>query len=450
MRLRKTPPAGSNQSLSRDLIWMAIGQGALIVSQWGVLTSLARRSDAQTVGQFALALAIAAPIVMFTRLQLRSILASDARHTHRFEDYLALRGIATGLSVLAIAGVVLVGGYSTATVTVTVLVALARAAESMSDICYGFFQTADQIGLVARSLILRSAGTAIMLGLTLLWAPNAALAAVALLVPWAVVFVFHDLPVTQRLKGRQPAGAANDGQRPGRGAHMSVLLALSRVALPLGVVTMAASLTASIPRYFVEALLGEASLGVFAALAYASVPGTVLTLSLGQTVIARMSRQAAARDTAGFARLLAGATGFALLLAIGGVMAAKLVGAWSLKLLYGPEYAQHVDLLVWIMIGAGVAYLATVLIDALTAARGFRIQVPLAIAAALIQIIACAFLVPAQGMIGAAKALVLARSFQLVGNGLALSIILRRPSPPAPQSGPFTAPNRALDEKVNA
>ncbi len=58
------------------------------------------------VGQFALGLAIAAPVVMFTNLQLRGVLATDARNEYRFGDYLALRLCATLLAMLTIGGLV--------------------------------------------------------------------------------------------------------------------------------------------------------------------------------------------------------------------------------------------------------------------------------------------------------------------------------------------------------
>ena len=229
-----------------------------------------------------------------------------------------------------------------------------------------------------------------------------------------------------------------------------MLLGLARLALPLGVVTMIASLIATLPRYIVESLLGEASLGVFAALAYASVPGTLLATSLGQTVISRMSRKAAAGEIAAFVRLVAWAGTFALVMALTGVGAARLFGAWALELLYGSEYAAHVDLLVWIMLAAGVAYLATVLIDALTAARGFRIQVPLAVAVVLVQLAMCAYLVPAQGLIGAAKALLFARILQFAGSGVALAVVLRRTRPAEAGAIPHTNPIRGLNQRANA
>ena len=63
--------------------------------QFGMLSVLAKLGSPSIVGQYALGLAITAPVFMLTNLQLRGVQATDARHEFAFADYFTLRLIST-------------------------------------------------------------------------------------------------------------------------------------------------------------------------------------------------------------------------------------------------------------------------------------------------------------------------------------------------------------------
>jgi len=71
-------------------------------------------------------------------------------------------------------------------------------------------------------------------------------------------------------------------------------------------------------------------------------------------------------------------------------------------LLYRPDYAGHVDAFVWLLVAAGLEYIASFLGYALTAARYLRIQAPIFAAVIAFMLVAGPFIIPAHGMVGAA------------------------------------------------
>src|SRR6202167_3036709 len=91
--------------------WTLAGNFIYAVTQFGVLSVLAKLGNPAVVGQYALALAISAPIFMFTNLQLRGVQATDARHQYQFADYFTLRCLATLVGVLTISDVVALSHY---------------------------------------------------------------------------------------------------------------------------------------------------------------------------------------------------------------------------------------------------------------------------------------------------------------------------------------------------
>src|SRR5690349_21224091 len=81
----------SRLSLRTNFIWTFLGNVVYAGCQWGMLVVLAKLGSPEIVGQFALALAVTAPVFMFTNLQTRGVQATDARKEYAFGDYLALR-----------------------------------------------------------------------------------------------------------------------------------------------------------------------------------------------------------------------------------------------------------------------------------------------------------------------------------------------------------------------
>ncbi len=68
------------------------------------------------------------------------------------------------------------------------------------------------------------------------------------------------------------------------------MLQLAKLALPLGLVMMLVVLSTNIPRYFVESYVNQAALGIFGAIGYLSVAGTMAVGALGDSVTPRLAR----------------------------------------------------------------------------------------------------------------------------------------------------------------
>jgi O-antigen/teichoic acid export membrane protein len=196
--------------------------------------------------------------------------------------------------------------------------------------------------------------------------------------------------------------------------HLKTLWRLVWLTLPLGIVMMMASLNLNIPRYFIEQYLGEKELGFYAAVAYLMLVTGMIINSLGQSATPRLAKFYAAGDRAAFQTLILKLLGIGVVTGAGGVVAAVLAGRGILTLVYKPEYAEHTDLFVWIMCATAIADLSSFLGYGMTAARYFRIQLPLLTLVTATSTLACFWLIPTHGLIGAAIALIIAAIVQLV------------------------------------
>jgi O-antigen/teichoic acid export membrane protein len=191
---------------------------------------------------------------------------------------------------------------------------------------------------------------------------------------------------------------------------------LAILSFPLGLVMLLISLNDNIPRYFVEGYCGERELGIFGALVYLMVAGTMLVNALGESSVARLARFYAAGELAAFRQLIFKLTLMGAALGIAAVLGAWLIGRPFLALLYQPEYAEYTDVLL----------LLAILSYGLGAARYYRIQVPIFLAVCLAITGACALWIPQYQLHGAAYALIVGACVRLVLTLFALRHALRR------------------------
>src|SRR5947209_3750081 len=81
---------GFGVSLWTNFQWSLVGSVVYAACQWAIVIVLAKLGSSESVGQFALGFAVAAPVVLLANLQLSALQATDATRAYRFGHYLAL------------------------------------------------------------------------------------------------------------------------------------------------------------------------------------------------------------------------------------------------------------------------------------------------------------------------------------------------------------------------
>ncbi len=353
------------------VFWMTAGNVLYSVSQWAMLVIITKMSSPETVGQLILALAVTAPIVLFTNFQLRTIQAADALGGHEFGVYFSLRFVTASIAVAAIAVIAFSGHWSASTAWVIFSVGIFKAVESFSDVVYGFFQQRERMDYIARSLAIRGPIAALVLGATFYLTKRLALACIAVAVTWLIVLLMNDRAAAMALM-RDSAKTV----KRSLWVYWSPfdLFRLARLGIPLGAVATLWTLNSSVPRYFIAHSFGERELGFFGAIAYIHVAGTTLVRALGQTAIPKLSVHFATGNSRAFRRLLAGALVTAGAVGAGGIIVSATSGRAVLNAIYSPQYGNYCGLFAWQMVASCCAYIVSVLECALTSAREFDRQ----------------------------------------------------------------------------
>jgi O-antigen/teichoic acid export membrane protein len=412
-------------SLRKNFLWNFAGNAISGACQWGMLMVIAKLGTPEMVGKYSLGVAICLPVVMFTNLQLRVIQATDAKNQYIFGDYFGLRLITFTLSLLIIAGIVGASGYQWETALVILVVGLAKGFDSISDIFYGLAQKYERMDRIAISMMLRGPLSLLGMGLGVYLTSQVLWGVVGLATAWGLVMVLYDLQsgwfilktMAQSSEcSIQTTKLRNESIWP----HwcFSTLIQLARLALPLGLVMMLMSLNNNVPRYFIKHSFGERELGIFAALASTTGIGIIVIYALGHSASPRLAKYYVAGNKAAFLSLLVKLVILGAIIGAAGIVLVLLGGKPLITLLFGPAYAEHMDVLLWLMIAGSISFVAHYITTGITAAQYLRIQTPIYALATMSSVIACFWLIPALGLKGAALALLLAALVQLLGASL--------------------------------
>ena len=393
---------GKLQTLRADAIWNVLGSLIYSGCQWGILVATVKLSSPADVGRLSLAFALSAPVFLLFHLRLRAATATDAQLEFSIKDYVWLRVIGTALAFLCTAAICLLTHVSADTVGIVLWVAAAKTVESGSDLIYGIAQRADGLRSVAISMTARGVLGCGLFATMLAATKRLDWALAGLTLSWLAVFLVADLPVIY---------ARNWASRTML-SSWKVIWRLTVMTLPLGLSTMLMSLTANMPRYFIQHSLGLKALGIFSAAGYLTMTVSIIISAIAESSIAGMSRLFAASEHGQAEAIWHRVLKVTLLLSAVSIVGTMAFGQQILRIVYRADYASAAQLLTGLMIVATVANIASVNGYALLAARRFMRYLMSLSAAAVATAAACAVLVPRHGGTGAVFACLLGYAVQ--------------------------------------
>jgi len=368
------------------------------------------------VGYYVLGLAITAPLVLFSMLQLRAVQVTDAQNLNKFEDFFGARLLTNCAAILVVFGILmsLSGRYSFSVYVIIFMIGINKVIESTSDITYGLMQKHERLDKVAQSMILRNIGALILFAVVIKLTGNLVFGVASVGIWWLLALLFFDKHNAEKFNPFVPR------------FHLKTILSIIWLGLPLGIATGIMSANSNMTRYFVEGYLGSESLGYFGAMAYVVAGASRATMALGQSASPRLARYYISNRKA-YVKLLQKMLVVALVLGVGGVIFAIYFGQSFLSIVYKPEYAERGDVFVWLMVAAGGIMLASMLGFGMTAARRFKSQIPVFVITCSISVLGCWQLIPRFGMRGAAWAMLAAVMTQCLGSAAVIVLALRSP-----------------------
>jgi O-antigen/teichoic acid export membrane protein len=410
-------------SLRRGVAWTFVGNAVYAASQWAVLVVIAKTTTPAALGQFALGLAITAPIIIFANQGLRDLQATDAHQQCRFVHYLRYRLLSVAFALALIALLTRVFSYP----PVVIIVGVSKALESIIDLVYGRYQQHERVDWMATSMMVRGVLSVVAVAVLLTATHTIVWGAAGLIVANAAVLVLYDwrpqwLFRSDEASSSSAGAPAESGFRTGTGRRLLML------GLPLGLAQMLNSFSIGIPRYFLERYAGEASLGIFAAIMYLIVASRTVIVAVALSCVARLAKYFAYGDRKAFNSLLQKQLLLGLAFGVAGIAFSLIWGPEFLRLVYKPEYADHHGVLLLAMLIAFIGHPTEFAVTALTAVRSIKVQPFILGVCVAVGWAGSAVLIPRYGIMGASWVVLLITATQFLLYVSALAYALRADS----------------------
>lgn len=379
------PPTIHRRSLKKNIIYAVTGVGFMNVCQFGVVVLITKLVTAEVLGQYRWALLWSAVWTTFLSLQLRAALINDTRNEFTFGTYCKLRTWGMLLSSAILAGLI-IWRFGTEYTSLSVIAifagtCLGRVVITASEVYWAAFQRRERLDLVAKSTVLRGL---VMIGAFAFFLPlfswltspevgwlprkrlghGTALACIAYAIGWAAVGYFYERRI---LRSWPELDWSFTWQQVWR---------LALRALPLGIIMVIITACEAVPGLILEREGNATLLGYFSALLYVMFPANLVVIQAGLAASNRLA-QFAQTDISAYVRLLGKLVFIAIGFGVAIYASMWLFGRWLLNVLYKPEYAEHYDVFMIIVLSQCITLLASVVGVGTTQMRLFWSQVPL-------------------------------------------------------------------------
>lgn len=378
-----------------------IGNLVYSISQWGMLVVIARLGNPIFVGQYSFGLAVTAPIILFLNLQLRNYQATDTSSQYEFHQYLKLRIITMFLAYLVIILIALMEYHNLDLLLVILFVGLAKVIESISDIYFGLFQKHEQMKYISKSMIIKGIVSLSALSITMVLTDSIVLGSLSIALTWFIVLIFYDLKNGMKLLGSVKKKLKNRKRLSISRLDLKIIKNIALVTIPLGFVSTLDSLNSNIPRYMLQKIGGEETLGYYAAISYFMIAGGTIVNAMLQASSPKLAIYYRL-DVNKFKKMLVRLTGLSAIIGFLGIVVAIIFGKQILSIMYGSDYALHNNALICIMVASAIWYITSCLSIALTASRFIKVQVPIYTLSCICVFLTSLYLIPQYYLLGAA------------------------------------------------
>ncbi|WP_088328862.1 polysaccharide biosynthesis protein [Lacimicrobium sp. SS2-24] len=391
----------------------------MAASNWLLLVIIAKVFGDYSLGEVALSLSVLSPLFLLSSFKLRTLLITDTHNEYPIAQYFHARFIANTVLLLCLP-LVCWALLSEIDAIIVILIALYKWCDAWFELNISLRHRLRAFSASAAWLICRALVTVMALALAFL-SDNLLLT----LILWVCVTATFALLATLKSSALILAHFQQTFSLGiWRWQRLRVSLALFKKYHTLSIALMFSSLFVYLPNLFLQHLQGVSDAGRFAAISYFLVAGSMLITSIAQTAQPLLSRLQAERDYQKLRRTSAVLCALGLAIGLLALLITLGLGPQLLSWVYHPGFIQMADELNWIMAAAMIRYAYIFLGTTLNAFREFAVQTRIAGAGTLAMALSCALLIPSHGTMGAAYAMFIATSLELL---LYILFLLRWP-----------------------
>jgi O-antigen/teichoic acid export membrane protein len=327
------------------------------LSSMVLLTLVTRAAGSAQGGIFSLAFATAQLLSTVGCFETRVIQATDVQQKYKFPTYLAFRLVTCFLMMAGAVGYVWFAGIKGEKALVVVLITFYKAVDAVSDCFQGLFQQRLRIDLSGRALATRVTLSTAVFGIVIYATGSLVAASIVMILASMFWFWFHDVQICPHF------------EKPGLSFAVRPMGALFMECLPLCVGSFMINYVLNAPKYAIDAYWGDEIQNYFGFLMMPAFVINLFSLFVFRPLLTTLAVAWDARDFKRFRSIVEKCMLWVLVLTVGAVIGAYLLGIWFLNLFSGLELDAYRMDLVLIMLGGGMSALIMLFYNILAVMR---------------------------------------------------------------------------------
>ncbi|MCH4518265.1 oligosaccharide flippase family protein [Staphylococcus haemolyticus] len=378
----------------KNIGYTFIGNVAFSLVKWLILILIVRLTNPEDVGGYTFAMAITAPITLFTNMRIRLRYVVEDNLT--FKNIRVLRNILNIISLLIILfiGLVIFPTY----LNYFVLVAFTKVLDLQSELYYAILHKKQNFKLISLMQIGKS---------IIIIVPFAIMVVITKSVNYGllaqVISQFLWLVFVERKSIKYKDIESNENNKNNKKLLFNIFLS----GLPLGFVQMINSYNIMIPRYIIENFLSLKLVGVFASISYLLTIIDLFMNAISQNIIIRIKSYV---DKKEFIKLSKYVNKdiflYSIILGFIVILPVMFLKDLLIGMIYGDFYKHYSNVLLIISFSIIFNFQSWMFDTILMAFKAYKSQLIVSISTLVISIISSLVLIKYFGIIGASFAIV--------------------------------------------
>lgn len=383
--------------MKKKLSWTLIGNFSNSFSKWIILIIFINFLTTYDTGLYTFAFALTGPFILFANMRLRIIYVVS--ELENFNDYLVTR-IITNICAMFIISLIAFIFYENY-LYIIIMVAFIKSIELISDMLYAVLHRQNKFETIGKILLLKSLVTITAVLISTYLFSNIYISLVIYILVLITLLVIEYVYIKRYFTFKKIEG--NEIKR--------ILYA----GVPLGLVQLVTSFTASLPVLFLEKTASIELIAVFSSINYLMVIATMFMSTISQVYLVNIKNKLELKDYKGLRNLI-----YNKLLKIGilfsfvGILFTSLLGSIFIEFIYGDVFAQYSGILVILSIAILFNFISWIADTVLMAMQYYKVQPIIAGIVFIIGLITTFLLVSQYSIYGAAYSLLIINILQAI------------------------------------
>jgi O-antigen/teichoic acid export membrane protein len=374
-------------------LWMIVGNGGYAFFQVMVMVLISKYLGVESLGHFSLALALTAPIMLFSNFGLRTLWITDQTGIYSYADFNKIRIYSSIAGVLVCSLIACFYAFDQwAIFLVIIIIALCKMIENQSDLYYGLLHKISKQRNIALSLLLRGFAGFLGVAIGIYIFNELVYALIGLCIFWLLAHLFVDIKLNRKIVETIIASAESSSNE---------VKGICYAGLPLAVALLLINTNLMIPRLALSEIVTMKELGAYAALAYFVLIGSIVINSIGQVALPTLSKLYSIKKYKEHVLIVFKLIAMIFLLSWVGAVLSYYISPYMLNTLFGGYVATKYEVLTLMFLLAPAQYSVSIMGHALSSTKRNKSLVVSQLAMLVVNLALSLTLIPLVGIYGA-------------------------------------------------